>query len=122
MTYGERLKHVRNLRHMTQAEHGLACGFQNRGDVRIAQYEAGSRHPKQSVNCLLAEALHINPQILFWNVEDDNTNLYYQLMWMQLMGKNPAEGYCEIKTYMEEYYEEMDDLLDKVFFEEINQG
>lgn len=54
MTYGERLKYLRNLRHMTQADLGLSCGFMNRGDVRIAQYESKKRYPREEVNIKLA--------------------------------------------------------------------
>ena len=89
MTYGERLKYVRNFRHMTQAELGLACGYINRGDVRIAQYETGSRHPKESVNNKIANVLGVNPRILLWDTEDDNANLYFQLIWTQLMEDDP---------------------------------
>lgn len=38
MTYGERLKYVRQLRHMTQAELGLACGPSCRSTGSVLGY------------------------------------------------------------------------------------
>ena len=120
MTYGERLKYVRQLRHMTQAELGLACGFMNRGDVRIAQYEGATRHPRDSVNRKLADALHVDPQVLYWDTDDDNANLYYQLLWIQLSETEPISGFQTIREYMEEYNEEMDLLLNRLEMAEVN--
>ena len=120
MTYGERLKYVRQLRHMTQAELGLACGFMNRGDVRIAQYEGAARHPRDSVNRKLADALNVAPQVLYWDTDDNNTNLYYQLLWIQLTEKEPILGVQAIQTYMEEYNEEMLALLNRMEMVEVN--
>lgn len=108
MTYGERLKYVRKLRHMTQAELGLACGFMNRGDVRIAQYEGTKRYPREAANRKLAKALGVNPKVLCWNMDDDLENLHYQLLWIQLKGKDPNAGQEEIRTIMEEYHEEIE--------------
>ena len=41
MTQGQRIRFVREFRHMTQKELGLACGFPKASaDVRIRQYES----------------------------------------------------------------------------------
>ena len=43
---GERIRYYRKRQKMTLRELGEKSGFENRGDVRIAQYENGSRVPK----------------------------------------------------------------------------
>ncbi len=44
----QRIRKIRLLRKMTQRELGLALGFTDRtSDIRIAQYENGSRTPKE---------------------------------------------------------------------------
>lgn len=46
MTIGQKIRMFRKERHLTLRELGELAGFPNRGDVRIAQYENGSRIPK----------------------------------------------------------------------------
>jgi len=61
MAIGERIKRIRNLRKLTQKELGLAVGFdENTADVRIAQYEANTRRPKEALLKKIAEALDVN--------------------------------------------------------------
>ena len=43
---GYRIRYYRKQQKLTLRELGEKCGFMNRGDVRIAQYENGSRTPK----------------------------------------------------------------------------
>ena len=44
MAIGERIRYIRNLRNMTQKWLGMAIGFDEKtADVRIAQYESGTR-------------------------------------------------------------------------------
>ena len=44
MTQGQRIRFVREFRHMTQKELGLACGFpEASADVRIRQYESDQK-------------------------------------------------------------------------------
>lgn len=50
---------------MTLRELGEKSGFENRGDVRIAQYENGSRVPKTGMLNRIAKALGIPPEELF---------------------------------------------------------
>lgn len=50
---------------MTLRELGEKSGFENRGDVRIAQYENGSRVPKTGTLNRIAKALGIPPEELF---------------------------------------------------------
>ena len=61
MAVGERIKRVRNIRDMTQRELGLAVGFdENSADVRIAQYESGTRTPKEDMLAKIAKELDVN--------------------------------------------------------------
>ncbi|MGN0604116.1 MAG: helix-turn-helix domain-containing protein, partial [Oscillospiraceae bacterium] len=50
MTIGEKIKNARNLRGLTQKELGIKLGFDEKSaDVRIAQYESGTRTPKSEL-------------------------------------------------------------------------
>ena len=65
MAVGERIKYIRNMRDMTQKELGLAVGFdENSADVRIAQYESGTRTPKEKILDTIANILKISPRAL----------------------------------------------------------
>lgn len=65
MAIGERIRFFRNLRGMTQKWLGQAVGFpQKTADIRMAQYESGSRTPKADLTNKLAEIFDISPQAL----------------------------------------------------------
>ena len=65
MAIGERIHFFRLLRGMTQKYLGTAVGFPERSaDVRLAQYETGSRKPKAELTAALAQALDVVPQAL----------------------------------------------------------
>ena len=65
MSTGQRLRHYRMLRGMTQKALGIAAGFPpGTADIRIAQYESGARTPKHALLCMLAEALGVSPSAL----------------------------------------------------------
>ena len=60
MAIGERIHFFRLLRGMTQKYLGTAVGFPERSaDVRLAQYETGSRKPKADLTAALAQALDV---------------------------------------------------------------
>ena len=62
---GQRIRHYRILRGMTQKALGIAAGFPpETADIRIAQYESGARTPKYALLCTLAEALGVSPSVL----------------------------------------------------------
>ena len=57
MAIGERIRYFRNKRGMTQKYLGTAVGFPEKSaDVRLAQYESGTRSPKAELTKALAEA------------------------------------------------------------------
>ena len=50
MAIGERIRFIRNLRGMTQKYLGTLVGFPEKtADIRMAQYEAGTRTPKEDL-------------------------------------------------------------------------
>lgn len=62
MAIGERIRFIRNLRGMTQKWLGQAVGFpQKTADIRMAQYESGSRTPKDDLVKSLADVLEVSP-------------------------------------------------------------
>ena len=62
---GDKIHRIRNFRGLTQKELGLAVGFDDiSADVRIAQYESGTRTPTYALTEKIAEVLDVNPQYL----------------------------------------------------------
>ena len=65
MAIGERISFFRNKRGMTQKYLGMQVGFPEKSaDVRLAQYETGTRTPKADITAALAENLGVSPQAL----------------------------------------------------------
>lgn len=65
MAIGERIHFFRILRGMTQKYLGTIIGFPERSaDVRLAQYETGTRKPKAELTAALAQALDVSPHAL----------------------------------------------------------
>ncbi len=65
MAIGERIHFFRIMRGMTQKYLGMLVGFPEKSaDVRLAQYETGSRKPKADLTAALAQALGVAPQAL----------------------------------------------------------
>ena len=77
MAIGERIKYIRNLRGLTQKELGMAIGFDEKtADIRVAQYESGTRTPKANYVESIAKALEVSTFAL--NVPD--TDSYFGLI------------------------------------------
>ena len=65
MAIGERIRFIRNLRGMTQKYLGIQVGFPEKtADIRMAQYESGSRTPKADLVSELAKVFDVSPQAL----------------------------------------------------------
>ena len=65
MAIGERIHFFRTMRGMTQKYLGMLLGFPEKSaDVRLAQYEMGTRSPKAEITAALAQALDVSPQAL----------------------------------------------------------
>ncbi len=69
MAIGERIRFIRNLRGMTQKWLGIQAGLPEKtADIRMAQYESGTRVPKEDLTEKIADALNVSPSAL--NVPD----------------------------------------------------
>lgn len=65
MAIGERIHFFRTMRGMTQKYLGILLGFpESSADVRLAQYETGTRTPKADLTSALAQALDVSPKAL----------------------------------------------------------
>ena len=65
MAIGERIHYFRLKQGMTQKYLGQAVGFPEKSaDVRLAQYETGTRTPKADLTAALAQVLEVSPQAL----------------------------------------------------------
>ena len=65
MSIGERIRYICNFKGMTQKWLDMAIGFDERtADVRIAQYESGTRTPKEKLVAAVTNALEVRPQAL----------------------------------------------------------
>ncbi len=80
MTTGERIRFIRNLRGITQKFLGLKVGFSERtADIRIAQYESGSRTPKADLIEKIADTLDVSTEALNVPDIDSYTGLMHTL-------------------------------------------
>ena len=74
MEIGERIRFFRNMKGITQKYLGMVVGFPERSaDVRMAQYETGSRTPKADLTKTLADFFDISPDAL--TVPDIDTDI-----------------------------------------------
>ena len=84
MAIGERIHFFRLLRGMTQKYLGTAVGFPERSaDVRLAQYESGSRKPKADLTAALAQVLDVSPQALDVPDIDSQIGLMHTLFTLE---------------------------------------
>lgn len=62
---GRRIKRMRKMRGMTMRELGISAGLNpQNADIRIAQYESGTRCPKTKLISSLANALGVSPKVM----------------------------------------------------------
>ena len=74
MAIGERIRFFRNLKGMTQKLLGVKVGFPEKtADIRLAQYESGTRTPKSDLTQSLADALGVSTMAL--NVPDIDSEI-----------------------------------------------
>ena len=65
MATGERIRRIRTMRGMTLKYLGESVGFpENTADIRMAQYESGTRTPKADLTEKIASALDVVPETL----------------------------------------------------------
>ena len=84
MAIGERIRFIRNLRGMTQKYLGMAIGFDEKtADVRMAQYESGTRTPKADLTAALANTLDVSPKALDVPDIDSDIGLMHTLFTLE---------------------------------------
>ena len=84
MAIGERIRFFRNLRGMTQKYLGMQVGFPEKtADIRMAQYESGSRTPKADLTNNLAEVFGISASALTVPDIDSYSGLMHTLFVLE---------------------------------------
>lgn len=84
MAIGERIRFIRNLRGMTQKRLGMLVGFPEKtADIRMAQYESGTRTPKEELVNLLAATLDVSPLALNVPGIDSQTGVMHTFFAME---------------------------------------
>ena len=84
MSIGERIRFLRNLKGMTQKWLGIAVGFPEKtADIRMAQYESGSRTPKADLTQSLAQVLEVSPLALTVPDIDNELGLMHTLFTLE---------------------------------------
>lgn len=72
MAIGKRIRYIRKLKGMTQKQLGMLIGLSERtADIRMAQYENGTRTPKEDMVNAIAQQLDVSPAAL--NIPDTDT-------------------------------------------------
>ena len=83
MKVGQKIKRLRKFRGLTQKGLGLKCGFKEQSaDVRIAQYESGTRTPKIKILENISQALNANPKYLRDHSGDSIEDIMFKLFDM----------------------------------------
>ena len=84
MAIGERIHFFRIMRGLTQRALGMKLGFPEKSsDVRLAQYETGTRTPKSDITAALAKALDVSPKALAVPDIDSYIGLMHTLFTME---------------------------------------
>lgn len=84
MALGERIHFFRNLRNLSLRQLGQAAGFpENNADIRIAQYQSGTRMPKENVMLKIADTLDVSPAALNVPDIDSYTGLMHTLFTLE---------------------------------------
>jgi len=106
MAVGERIKRVRNFRGLTMKDLGLAIGYNEKtADIRIAQYESGTRTPKEDTLKKIAEILDVNFRSLYEPTLYAAEDVMFTLFELDEQYKNSLRIY-DIVDESEPYYTE----------------
>ena len=89
ITFGEKLRYLRQKNNMTQKQLGIAVGFpENTADVRIAQYETNARMPREEQLKKIAQVLGVQKEILTVPVLSKAKEFSAAFFWMNEMGES----------------------------------
>ena len=84
MAIGERIRFFRNMKGITQKYLGMVVGFPERSaDVRMAQYETGSRTPKADLTRTLAGFFEVSTDALTVPDIDSDIGLMHTLFALE---------------------------------------
>ena len=84
MAIGERIHFFPHLAGMTQKYLGMTLGFPEKSaDVRLAQYENGSRTPKADLTAALAQIMEVSPHALAVPDIDSYVGLMHTLFTLE---------------------------------------
>lgn len=79
---GKRIRYFRILNGMTQKALGMAAGFPEKSaDVRIAQYETGTRKPKHDVIVSLANVFNVSPISVLPPMRENELEINATRLW-----------------------------------------
>jgi transcriptional regulator with XRE-family HTH domain len=83
---GKRIKFFRNMRGFTQKQFGEMLGFMGKtSDVRVAQYEAEARVPKEELVAQMANILNVSPNAITVPDIDSDVGLMHTLFALEDM-------------------------------------
>ena len=105
MAIGERIHFFRLLRGMTQKFLGMAVGFPEKSaDVRLAQYETGTRTPKADLTAELAKVLDVSPMALDVPNIDSYLGLMHTLFTLEdVYGLEVCESEGEVHLHVNSF-------------------
>ena len=84
MAIGERIRFIRNLRGITQKRLGIQAGLPEKtADIRISQYEKGSRVPKDDLIKKIAEVLDVSTPALTVPDIESHTGIMHTLFTLE---------------------------------------
>lgn len=81
---GKRIRFIRKKKGMTMKYLGIAAGLpENSADIRIAQYESGTRTPKTDLLRKIADVLEVSPNALAAPDLDSIAGVMYTLFILE---------------------------------------
>lgn len=84
MSTGENIKRIRNKRGITQKELGIAIGFgEESASPRIAQYETGSRTPRDEILKKIANVLRVDQRNIAIPTGYKEEDMIYRLLVLE---------------------------------------
>lgn len=82
MTTGQKIRYFRIQNNTTQRQLGIAAGFsESTAEVRISQYESGTRNPKKDILSKIAEFFNI-PVRIFMEPDIHNKKDLLQILFL----------------------------------------
>ena len=82
MKIGDKIRQIRQHRHLTQRELGEKIGLGKNGANRIAQYEMGYRTPKRDQLNKIAHALNVSEKTFSLEADETLQALLHNLLWL----------------------------------------